>query len=663
MKKSKLILLSSILFFSSCSIDFNSHVSSNSNLTSSSSGNMTTSSTSNVSTKPVEDLTNDDLTYLDLFDINNAISVEINMSTTELKKIQNDYYKYSNLNAKSPIYRRADNVKITITIKNKDFVFEYDDVGVRMKGNTSRHDFIDENGNIYANIHLKLSFEETFDDPNLYSDDEIMIWDDATKKQEREDRDFLKMSKLDLRYNKLRDQSHIKEYYALEMYRSFGILSQHSNFGKVTINQDGNKNVNYGTYLITEPLTKKFIKNSLSGDNKYINLGTWNEEKKGVNGVIGSSYGQLYKASYGINGGYGVPNMSYLNDNMLGVESDDHINVPAFEIKTNTDNGGDHTLIKNTFSALKNSTEDIINKYVDLEYFAMFEAISTILGNPDDLRNNYNNYSLYFRRTDGKMVIIPIDQDRVLGNSREWDPSGNALSEISPFEKKAIGDGNNQVNPLYLKTILNSKSSTRDKYIEALRKVLNSNWVSNEHFDNVYNIVKSHYESFEKESINPVTFSLNETYEGSNHNMNFKEYISKKIKTINNALSSGSSPDNGNNNSPTTSPSSSNLIENCSEFYFRYTQNWETCNKNNRFYKVDEATYRYDHIILDEDIDNFRFKVFAAELGYWLRTETNGGMLVKHGDDIYINPSVDDLGRTFSVTVDTSLGTCSWLIM
>ncbi len=663
MKKSKLILLSSILFFSSCSIDFNIPVSSNSNLASSSSSNINISSTSNISTKPVEDLTNDDLTYLDLFDINNIVSVEINMSTSELKKIQNDYYKYGNLNAKSPIYRRADNVKITITIKNKDFVFEYDDVGVRMKGNTSRHDFIDEDGNIFANIHLKLSFEETFDDPNLYLDDEIMVWDDATKKKEREDRDFLKMSKLDLRYNKLCDQSHIKEYYALEMYRSFGILSQHSNFGKVIINQDGNKNVNYGTYLITEPLTKKFIKNSLSSDDNYINLGTWDEEKKGVIGVAGSSYGQLYKASYGINGGSGVPNMSYLNDNMLGVESDDHINVPAFEIKTNTDNGGDHTLIKNTFSALKNSTEDIIDQYVDLEYFAMFEAISTILGNPDDLRNNYNNYSLYFRRTDGKMVIIPIDQDRVLGNSREWDPSGNALSEISPFEKKAIGNGGNQVNPLYLKTILDSKSSTRDKYIEALRKVLNSTWISNEHFDNIYNIVKSHYERFEKESINPVTFSLNETYEGSNHNMNFKEYISKKIKTINNALSSGSSPDNGNNNSSTTSPLISNLIENCSEFYFRYTQNWETCDETNRFYKVDETTYRYDHIILDEDIDNFRFKVFAAELGYWLRTETNGGMLVKHGNDIYINPSVDDLGKTFSVTIDKSLGTCSWVIM
>lgn len=658
MKYHKILLLCSTLLFSSCSINNQSTSSANLsntiNTTPISTIVSTTPSSSSSST-PIEDLTKNDLTYLDLFDINNVVSVEINMSTSELQKIQNDYYKYSNLNAKSPIYRRADNVKITISIKNKDFIFEYNDVGVRMKGNTSRHDFIDENGNIYSNIHLKLSFEETFDDPNLYTEDERISWNNENEKKEREDRKFLKLSKLDLRYNKLRDQSHIKEYYALEMYRSFGILSQHSNFGKVIINQDGKKNINYGTYLITEPLTKKFIKNSLDNSHDYINLGTWDEEKKGTIGVEGSSYGQLYKASYGLNEGAGVPNMSYLNDNMIGVESSSHLNVPSFEIKTNTDNGGDHTLIKNAFSVLKNQNESEIEKYVDLEYFAMFEAISTFLGNPDDLRNNYNNYCLYFRRTDGKMVIIPIDQDRVLGNSREWDPSGHALSLTSPFEKKAVGNGNEQVNPLYLKTILNSSSSTRTKYIESLKKVLDSVWATNEHFNNIYNLVKNNYETFEKSSINPVVFSLEETYEGTSHNMSFKEYLSNKTKTINGALNNN---DNSNNDD-------NNLIKNCSEFYFRYTQNWETCDKNNRFYKVDNTTYRFDHIIKEEDINDFRFKVFASELGtsgYWLRTESNGGLLVRHGGDIIINPDISTLGKTFSVIVDTSLGTCSWTI-
>ena len=687
MRKNKLFLLLCSILISSCSLSFgenNNSTSTSFNFISESTSNTINSTISTPSlttpppTTPVEDLTKDDLTYLDLFNINNVVSVEINMSTEELQKIQNDFIKYSELNSKSPIYRRADSVKITITIQNKDFVFEYDDVGVRMKGNTSRHKFMDENGNIYSNIHLKLSFEETFDNHLFYTEEERTIWNSDIEKAAREDRKFLKMSKLDLRYNKLRDRSFIKEYYALEMYRAFGIMSQHSNFGKVIINQDGNKQVNYGTYLITEPLSKTFIKRSLDNENNFINVAPWDEEKKGTFGVEGSNYGQLYKASYGINKGAGVPNMTYLNDNMLGVESDDGVNVPAFEIKTNTDNGGDHTLIKNTFSALQSQTETKISDYVDLEYFAVYEAISTFLGCPDDLRNNYNNYALYFRRIDGKMIIIPIDLDRVLGNSREWDPSGHALSETSPFEQKAVGNGNNQVNPLYKKTILNSSSFTRSWYIDALNSILNSVWSTNEHFNNIYNIVKTNYESFEKKTINPVTFSLEEPYEGTAHNMNFKEYLSKKEATINKALGNTVEPpkDDGestttpnlstpNNTTSSTPEVLENLIAGCSIFYFRYTQNWETCDENNLFYKVDDTTYRFDHVISREDINDFRFKVFAAELGssgYWLRADSNGGMLVRHGNDIIINPNRDTLGKTFTVTVNTAIGTCSWEI-
>jgi len=687
MRKSKLFLLLCSVLISSCSITIGGNNNSTSSFLPSTGENTTNISTpilstpnvtSSTSTIPIDDLTKDDLTYLDLFNINNTVSIEIDMSTEELQKIQNDFYKYSELNSKSPIYRRANSVKITVTIQNKDFVFEYDDVGVRMKGNTSRHEFIDEEGNIYSNIHLKLSFEETFDNPLFYTEEERTIWNSDIEKAAREDRKFLKMSKLDFRYNKLRDRSHIKEYYALEMYRAFGIMSQHSNFGKVIINQDGNKQVNYGTYLITEPLSKTFIKRSLDNENNFINLSPWDEEKKGTVGVEGSNYGQLYKASYGLNKGAGVPNMTYLNDNMLGVESDDGVNVPAFEIKTNTDNGGDHTLIKNAFNALQNESETKIANYVDLEYFAIYEAISTFLGCPDDLRNNYNNYGLYFRRTDGKMIIIPIDLDRVLGNSREWDPSGCALAETSPFERKAVGNGGVQVNPLYKKTILDDKSSTYKLYFASLNEILNSVWSTNEHFNNIYNIVKTNYESFEKTTINPVTFSLEEPYEGTAHNMNFKEYLSRKEATINKALGNTVEPPKDdeeatttpnlstpNNTTSSTPEVLENLIAGCSIFYFRYTQNWETCDENNLFYKVDDTTYRFDHVISREDINDFRFKVFASELGsngYWLRADSNGGMLVRHGDDIIINPNRETLGKTFTVTVNTAIGTCSWEI-
>ena len=52
--------------------------------------------------------------YNQLFDINNIVGINIDISNSEIKKLQSDFEK----NEKSPIYRMAD-VKITITIPSK----------------------------------------------------------------------------------------------------------------------------------------------------------------------------------------------------------------------------------------------------------------------------------------------------------------------------------------------------------------------------------------------------------------------------------------------------------------------------------------------------------------------------------------------------------------
>ena len=71
-----------------------------------------------------------------------------------------------------------------------------------MKGNTSRKSFYDpETKEIYDNIHLKLSFDELFDDPYYYNSDEIINYTEE-EKQIRKDREFLGQSALDLRYQK-----------------------------------------------------------------------------------------------------------------------------------------------------------------------------------------------------------------------------------------------------------------------------------------------------------------------------------------------------------------------------------------------------------------------------------------------------------------------------
>lgn len=651
MKKNKFLLLVLSFMLGGCSFNPTFINSSKNDTTYSSEASIPSSSSeSNISSLTPSD---DELTENDLFDINNTISINIDISSNELQKIQNDYKSYSSRGLKSPIYRYAKSVTFTICKNKKEYQYSFNHVGVRMKGNTSRHEFINDNNELYNNIHLKLSFEETFDDPNYYTSDEIMTWTDEERLIQK-DRTFFNMSKIDLRYNKNADSSWIREHYSLEMFRAFGIMTQRSNFSKVIINQE-NRNTNYGVYLLTEPLNKTFIKSRLNDENSYINMGTWNEEKNGTYGVANSKYGQLYKASYGINTsnpGTGA-DMSHTDNNLFGVEPDDGSYTPIYDLKTNKTNP-DHSLIKNAFNSLKNDKEDIIGNYIDLEYFAMYEAIATVLGNPDDLRNNYNNYALYFRKTDGKMIIIPIDEDRVLGISKDWDPSNNAMSGVGPFEKKSIGTNKEQHNNLYLKTILDSDSQTYQTYKNNLATIIKSDWVKEDHFSQMYEIVKNNYEEFSNSSLSNHPWSLNSQYDGSNANMSFSQYINKKITTINNAL-------NGQNIDATTNKF--NLIA-CHNIYLRYTDYWTTVDETNKFlYDSSTELYYFEHLIVEKDIEEFECKIFTTDLGYdlWLMADNNGGVL-KRGDNTIIDLDENDINHTLRFTLSTKNETLSWEI-
>ena len=98
--------------------------------------------------------------YNALFDTNNHISIRLDISHTELVKMQDDYYHYASFGSKSPIYRRG-NLAITITKPTGEVLEWYiEDVGVRMKGNTSRNDFYSSQEGMYSLIHFKLSFQE-----------------------------------------------------------------------------------------------------------------------------------------------------------------------------------------------------------------------------------------------------------------------------------------------------------------------------------------------------------------------------------------------------------------------------------------------------------------------------------------------------------------------
>lgn len=468
------------------------------------------------------------LTYQDLFDLHNKVSITINVSTDQLLKLKNDFYNYE----KSKIYRIANSVKVEVVRCDQTYTFEFDEVGIRLKGNTSRVSPVNDRGEIVNASHYKLSFTEIFDDVSIYGSDAHTYTE--TERLERGERSLLGLEKLDLKWNRSGDKSHIKEIYSYEIYRANGILTPYATLAKIKVDKESNS-YDLGVYMIYETIDKQFIKRHLGEDQEYYNMGNWDDEKNASNGVSNSKYGDLYKATYGKGNGAGVPDMttSSFFGSRIGEESNNGEYIPVYDRKSNKGTD-DNVRLRNALKTLNEGTYADIEKVVDLQYFARYEAISYLVGDPDDLRNNYNNYYIYIRRTDGKMIIIPYDHDRVFGVCQDWNPSGNGMREVEMYSNIAVGNGDTQRNPLYLKTLLASSSNNVKTDYETYCKALKiSRWFTSEKFNKYFELANSNYGNDYYTSSNgslrdnQIEFTLKES-----GNYTFDDYVTTKLKHV-----------------------------------------------------------------------------------------------------------------------------------
>lgn len=460
--------------------------------------------------------------FYDLFDYNNHISIKLNISNSELKKIQKDYEKYSGMGSKSPIYRMADLV-VTITKPNgtsTEYVVEQ--VGVRMKGNTSRTSFYSDNDGMYNLIHFKVSFQETFDDAGYYGKD-ALVWADADARKARKNRTFATLEKIDMRWNRNDDTTYIRENYAYDLYREFGVLAPHTNLASVDIGKD-----HAGVWVIYEPVDKIFLEKNLPAE------------------ALG---GDLYKLGWTNEGA------TFTSFSNYGIEDEDAGKFYVYDLKTNKKTST-HSSLKNLINTLKMSslTKDSFAEVVDIENFMYYCAVSYIVGNPDDLRYNYNNSYIYFRPDTGKMMVIPYDMDRGLGVNT-WNPSGNGMTKVDPFNKwTSAGD---QRSPLFLKSICTGGFFV-EEYKEALKTVDASDLLTNEKFEEIFNIASNLYSSEAKPSKNynnaggyKFRFDINRTCSpNESKNMSFADYMYAKRTTLYKYIG-----DQGNNESGSSSGS------------------------------------------------------------------------------------------------------------
>ena len=439
----------------------------------------------------------DEEIYQQLFDPNTKVELDLDMSDKELQKLQDDYERYKNMGSKSPIYRLGE-LTVSITTAKGTVHYVIPEVGARMKGNTSRTSFYNKDEGIYKYIHFKLDFQETFDDEDYYGSDS-KVWESDEARETRKDRTFATLEKLELRWNKLYDATYLKETYAYDVFRSEGVLAPRCNVGVLTWS-----GARMGIYTIEEPVDSVFIERNLP------------EEDQG---------GDLYKLGWTNEGA------TFTNTNSIGVEDEDKAAFYIYDLKTNKKKS-DHSALKNMINTLNsgNMTKEKFVSVVDVDNFLQFAAVSYFMGNPDDLRNNYNNCYVYFLKSSGKAVFIPYDYDRCLGVNREFNPGNHSMTQDSPY-----GQGNQQ-SPLFRYSVDKGGFYTQE-YTQVLLQVAENYLLTPEAFAARFNIAKTLYAGLETPERTlknaegrDFAFDLERTGSASGgSNMSFKDYINAKM--------------------------------------------------------------------------------------------------------------------------------------
>lgn len=407
--------------------------------------------------------------YNQLFDINNKVTVNINMTKEEIGKLQEDYKKYTDKdeNTKSETYRKAD---VTFTINDKSYTV--DEVGIRLKGNMSIRPFYSFTGT--PNLcSFKLSFDETFDNKERYPDD-AKEWT-AAEREKRKKRTFATLDKLDLKWNISYDETNIREIYATQLFSSQDLMVQNIGLSQLTLN--GN---NYGLIKIYEPVDKKFLEKRLpkaaQGGDLYKCI--WTECDSS-----GNKTGKWHGVDYSTDNSYGI------QDNENGIKYN-------FNLKTNKKSSKHETLINflNVINKPGVSKEEL-EQVLDVDAYAKFMAAEYFAGDPDDMRNNFNNHYIYFRKDNGKAVFIVYDNDRTMGITYGMNKN---CAEINPFSNSSITMGE-QKNKLIKDTITSDARGDftyiRDKYSAALDELSKSDILSSDaKFNEMYEKAKANYE-------------------------------------------------------------------------------------------------------------------------------------------------------------------------
>ena len=401
----------------------------------------------------------------------------------------------------------------TYSMNNEEYVLE--EVGIRQKGNMSRTTILrDDNLSLDSLGHFKLSFKQTFDGDEYDNIPELnqfkKVWDDSSAKKVRKKRTLYGMEKIDIKWNRNHDDTKVKQSYMLKTFRDMGVIAGHSTIADTTLRISGKEGINT-TYEVLECIDEVFIQRHFKEE---------------------YASGDLYKCAY-----QNAPanfSSSYKVGNQIGVEDNTKNYHPAYDLKTNKKKNTTHTNLLNLIKVMNDKTSSAdayktkISQVMNMESFMMYEAIAYLCGNFDDMRNNANNYYLYFTSVTNYAFIIPYDFDRGLGTGCE--NRQNYMTNFSAESTKMQCSGNWQTLSIYWRTVCTTtdKSSGyanverveeyREMYQKNIETLLNDRIISGKSFEEyVYSF--------------PSSYRGNPNGSGDG-NTTFDNYLTLKIQSI-----------------------------------------------------------------------------------------------------------------------------------
>lgn len=406
--------------------------------------------------------------FLSLFDASSRPIITLTFLDASLKAIS-EYQSGKNGKSYYDVYFPAN-----FSLQLGEKIYVYDEVGVRMKGNTSRREILDSNGNITNTCHFKISFKATFDS-ELYSKLDqakgfFHDWsNDPTGKKARKDRTLFGMEKIDLKYVPRNGQNDdacvLREIYSYSSFREAGLFAPYATLAKV--NFSNSHSSFQETFELIETIDKAFLKKRLPKKEAKGDLYKCVYNDMGKADLSRSEAVEKTLDSHGYSVGKRIAK------GKIGVEENYVLETgasysPCYQLKTNDDGeNSDFSKMATYINEIWNVTyagagKERLEAVLHIDEFLRFSAISYLLGNFDDQRYNWNNYYLYFLPSSGRAIYIPYDWDWCLGLGKNL-ANGASMARVSPFDPMTL-DGGEAANVYYATFFKANKSSQKISY-------------------------------------------------------------------------------------------------------------------------------------------------------------------------------------------------------